>query len=70
MIYPNKNAFSLTITVSYDTSDKNNVGWAYWATYDVDGSAEGSGSLAATDEDAAVAEAQALYPAANVVVVA
>jgi len=62
----NTNEKTITVTVSYDTADKSNVGWAYWATY-ADGSAEGSGSLAATDEAAAVAEAQAEYPGAKVV---
>lgn len=56
-----------TVTVYYDRSDKNNVGWAYTATFD-DGSPEGTGSLAAQDEAAAVAEAQADYPRAKVVV--
>ena len=61
-----------TVTVAYDRSDRNNVGWAYWATYP-DGEPEGSGSLSATDEEngetAAVDEAQALYPTAKVVVI-
>ena len=57
-----------TVTVAYDKSDRNNVGWAYWATYP-DGEPEGSGSLSATGETAAVDEAQALYPTAKVVVI-
>ena len=69
-IEPSEEHKAVTVTVAYDESDRSNVGWAYWATYP-DGEPEGSGSLGATDEedeDAAVAEAQALYPNAKVVV--
>lgn len=56
----------VTVTVSYDKSDKKNPGYAYWATY-ADGEPEGSGGLEADTEEGAVAEAQSHYPDAKVV---
>lgn len=61
----NTNNKAATVVVAYDASDKNNLGWAYWATY-ADGEPEGSGSLKANTEEAAIAEAQTLYPDARV----
>ena len=61
-----KNYSHITVTVYFDRQDRANEGWAYRAEYADCSGDEGAGGLLAEDEAAALAEAQAMYPGAQV----